>query len=86
MFSIHFYIFDLTPHTLFIDLTNLFVYFQLPDVEVKDIPGEQFKFDLCQRNSPLSIILTAHKEHVKTNWLAEIRQHASDVGNYSNFN
>ncbi|CAB3240106.1 unnamed protein product [Arctia plantaginis] len=52
---------------------------KLPDVEVKDIPGDQFKFDLCQKNSPLSITLTAHKEQVKTNWLAEIRQHASDV-------
>lgn len=52
---------------------------KLPEVEVKDLPGELFKFELCQKNSPASVTLTAHKEKVKTNWLAEIRQHASDV-------
>ncbi|XP_075991763.1 obscurin isoform X5 [Anticarsia gemmatalis] len=52
---------------------------KLPDVEVNDPPGELLKFELCQKNSPRSVTLAAHKEQVKTNWLAEIRKYASDV-------
>ncbi|CAH0405571.1 unnamed protein product [Chilo suppressalis] len=52
---------------------------KLPEVEAKDHPGDPLRFDLHQKNPPLSITLAAHKETVKTNWLAEIKLNASDV-------
>lgn len=53
---------------------------QLPLVEIKENPSEPNKFQLCQKEPPLNVTLTAHKEQTKTNWLTEIRKHASDAG------
>ncbi|XP_037298652.1 obscurin-like [Manduca sexta] len=50
---------------------------RLPDVEVNDLPSEPLKFELHQNSSVVT--LAAHKEHVKTAWLSEIRQYASDL-------
>ncbi|KAF9803386.1 hypothetical protein SFRURICE_007232 [Spodoptera frugiperda] len=52
---------------------------KLPEVEIKENPEEPLKFTLCQKDPPLTVTLAAHKEQVKTNWLAEIRKHASDL-------
>uniref|UniRef100_A0A2A4JMB9 Hemolin n=1 Tax=Heliothis virescens TaxID=7102 RepID=A0A2A4JMB9_HELVI len=52
---------------------------KLPEVEIKENPAEPLKFQLCQKDPPLSVTLAAHKEQVKNNWLGEIRKHASDV-------
>ncbi|KAJ8735221.1 hypothetical protein PYW07_006841 [Mythimna separata] len=52
---------------------------KLPLVEIKENPAEPNKFELCQKEPPLNVTLTAHKEQTKTNWLSEIRKHASDV-------
>ncbi|XP_050680436.1 obscurin isoform X3 [Leptidea sinapis] len=51
---------------------------KLPDTEIKDYP-ETLKFELHEKSSPLVITLKAHKETVKSTWLAEIRQYASDL-------
>ncbi|XP_045498877.1 obscurin isoform X7 [Colias croceus] len=51
---------------------------KLPDLEIQDHP-DTLKFDLHQKNPPLVITLTAHKDSVKTAWLREIRQYASDL-------
>ncbi|XP_026738493.1 obscurin isoform X2 [Trichoplusia ni] len=52
---------------------------KLPEIEVKENPGEPLKFELCHKVPPVSFTLAAHKEQTKTNWLSEIRKHASDV-------
>ncbi|XP_022821456.1 obscurin isoform X5 [Spodoptera litura] len=52
---------------------------KLPEAEIKENPAEPLKFTLCQKDPPLTVTLAAHKEQVKTNWLAEIRKHASDL-------
>ncbi|KAL4713897.1 hypothetical protein ACJJTC_015551 [Scirpophaga incertulas] len=52
---------------------------KLPEVEARDCPGDPLAFDLHNKTALQKIILTAHKEYVKTNWLAEIKQNASDV-------
>lgn len=54
---------------------------QLPDIEIKEIPGEKLKFELHQKDPSRIFILAAHKETVKDNWLAEIEQHIADAGN-----
>ncbi|XP_038208120.1 obscurin isoform X3 [Zerene cesonia] len=51
---------------------------KLPDLEIQDHP-DTLKFELHQKNPPLVITLTAHKDSVKTAWLREIRQYASDL-------
>ncbi|XP_022117643.2 obscurin isoform X5 [Pieris rapae] len=51
---------------------------RIPDIEIKDHP-ESLKFELHQKNPPLVFILKAQKEQVKTAWLREIRQYASDL-------
>lgn len=54
--------------------------FQLPEVEVKDHPGDIRSFELHNPTSPAyPITLVAHKDPVKAYWLREIRQYASDV-------
>ncbi|CAH2103000.1 unnamed protein product [Euphydryas editha] len=51
---------------------------KLPEVEIKDHP-DTTKFELHQKDPPLVFNFKAHKESVKTAWLREIRQHASDL-------
>ncbi|XP_047520181.1 obscurin isoform X3 [Pieris napi] len=51
---------------------------RIPDIEIKDHP-ESLKFELHQKDPPLIFILKAQKEQVKTAWLREIRQYASDL-------
>ncbi|XP_016767640.1 obscurin isoform X7 [Apis mellifera] len=53
---------------------------RLPEVEVKDHPGDIRSFELHNPASPAyPITLIAHKDPVKAYWLREIRQYASDV-------
>ncbi|XP_031365474.1 obscurin isoform X3 [Apis dorsata] len=53
---------------------------RLPEVEVKDHPGDIRSFELHNPASPAyPITLVAHKDPVKAYWLREIRQYASDV-------
>ncbi|OAD62661.1 Muscle M-line assembly protein unc-89 [Eufriesea mexicana] len=53
---------------------------RLPEVEVKDHPGDIRTFELHSPASPAyPITLVAHKDLVKAYWLKEIRQYASDV-------
>ncbi|KZC06585.1 Muscle M-line assembly protein unc-89 [Dufourea novaeangliae] len=53
---------------------------RLPEVEVKDHPEDVRSFELHNPSSPAyPITLVAHKDPVKTYWLKEIRQYASDV-------
>ncbi|XP_026492682.2 obscurin isoform X6 [Vanessa tameamea] len=51
---------------------------KLPEVEIKDHP-ESTKFELHQKDPYLVFNFKAHKESVKTAWLREIRQYASDL-------
>ncbi|XP_050346614.1 obscurin isoform X2 [Nymphalis io] len=51
---------------------------KLPEVEIKDHP-ESTKFELHQKDPHLVFNFKAHKESVKTAWLREIRQYASDL-------
>ncbi|XP_039752215.1 obscurin-like isoform X4 [Pararge aegeria] len=51
---------------------------KLPETEVKDIP-ETTKFELHRKDPPLIITLKATKDTIKTAWLREIRQFASDL-------
>ncbi|XP_023945007.2 obscurin isoform X5 [Bicyclus anynana] len=51
---------------------------KLPDTELKDLP-ETTKFELHKKDPPLVIFLKATKDSVKTAWLREIRQYASDL-------
>ncbi|XP_046962544.1 obscurin isoform X5 [Vanessa cardui] len=51
---------------------------KLPEVEIKDHP-ESTKFELHQKEPQLVFNFKAHKESVKTAWLREIRQYASDL-------
>ncbi|XP_043582472.1 obscurin isoform X6 [Bombus pyrosoma] len=53
---------------------------RLPEVEVKDHPGDIRSFELHNpASSAYPITLVAHKDLVKAYWLKEIRQYASDV-------
>ncbi|XP_043471828.1 obscurin isoform X4 [Leptopilina heterotoma] len=53
---------------------------RIPEVEVKDHPGEARSFELHQPGaSGYPITLVAHKDPVKEYWLKEIRQYTSDV-------
>ncbi|XP_052748802.1 obscurin isoform X3 [Galleria mellonella] len=52
---------------------------KLPEAEVKDYPGDRLRFEIHQKSPPQFITLAAHKEQVKTAWLAEIGQHVSDT-------
>ncbi|XP_060806138.1 obscurin isoform X2 [Amyelois transitella] len=52
---------------------------KLPEAEVKDVPTEKLKIEVRQKSSPQFVTLSAHKEHVKNAWLAEIGQHQSDL-------
>ncbi|XP_059058380.1 obscurin, partial [Achroia grisella] len=52
---------------------------KLPEAEVKDHPDDRLRFEIHQKSSPQLVTLAAHKEQVKTAWLAEIGQHASDT-------
>ncbi|XP_017890129.1 obscurin isoform X5 [Ceratina calcarata] len=53
---------------------------RLPEVELKDHPEDARTFELhCPANPTYPITLVAHKDQVKTYWLKEIRQYASDV-------
>ncbi|XP_070156195.1 obscurin isoform X7 [Polyergus mexicanus] len=53
---------------------------RLPEVEVKDHPGDIRSFELHNPAIPnYPITLVAHKDPVKACWLKEIRQYASDL-------
>ncbi|KMQ84412.1 muscle m-line assembly protein unc-89, partial [Lasius niger] len=53
---------------------------RLPEVEVKDHPGDIRSFELHNPAIPnYPITLIAHKDPVKACWLKEIRQYASDL-------
>ncbi|XP_050589406.1 obscurin-like isoform X4 [Bombus affinis] len=53
---------------------------RLPEVELKDHPGDIRSFELHNpASSAYPITLVAHKDLVKAYWLKEIRQYASDV-------
>ncbi|XP_072755043.1 protein Obscurin isoform X6 [Anoplolepis gracilipes] len=53
---------------------------RLPEVEVKDHPGDIRSFELHNPAIPnYPITLIAHKDPVKAYWLKEIRQYASDL-------
>lgn len=57
----------------------LFV-FQLPEVELKDYPEDSRKFELHHPSAPnYPITLVAHKDAIKSTWLNEIREYASDI-------
>lgn len=52
----------------------------MPEVEVKDHPGDIRSFELHNPTIPnYPITLVAHKDPVKAYWLKEIRQYASDL-------
>lgn len=62
------------------------MWLQLPEVEVKDHKDDLQVFELHHKQSdylnfPLKI--SAHKDQIKHLWLAEIRQHATDVRKYT---
>ncbi|KAL6444321.1 hypothetical protein ACFW04_001898 [Cataglyphis niger] len=53
---------------------------RLPEVEVKDHPGDIRSFELHNPTIPnYPITLIAHKDPVKACWLKEIRQYSSDL-------
>ncbi|XP_078034638.1 obscurin isoform X5 [Augochlora pura] len=53
---------------------------RLPEVELKDHPEDIRSFELHSPANPVyPITLVAHKDPVKSCWLKEIRQYASDV-------
>ncbi|XP_045464016.1 obscurin isoform X11 [Harmonia axyridis] len=60
--------------------------FQLKDVvklhqiEIKDHPEKESIFELVDKATQKSVLLTTHREGVKENWLKEIRQFAKDHG------
>jgi hypothetical protein len=60
----------------------VFVFLQLPEVEIKDDTSSELKFELCHKfpeTPEYPILLEAHKSKAKTEWLNEIRQYAADI-------
>ncbi|XP_044758879.1 obscurin isoform X8 [Coccinella septempunctata] len=53
---------------------------KLQQVEVKDHPEEDYVFELVDRATKNSLILTTHREGVKENWLKEIREFSKEHG------
>lgn len=54
--------------------------FQLQQIEIKDHPEEDSQFELIDKLTKNSILLTTHREGVKENWIKEIRQFTKEYG------
>lgn len=57
----------------------LLLILQLPQVEIRDHPEEGCTFELVEKNTANSLVLTAHRDHIKDFWLKEIREFARDT-------
>lgn len=63
----------------YIALLLLSFFLQLPQVEIRDRPHEGCTFELIEKNTGNTIVLTAHRDHIKDFWLKEIREFASET-------
>ncbi|XP_060519331.1 obscurin isoform X9 [Cylas formicarius] len=53
---------------------------RLPQVEVKDRPESEYVFELVDKAGGQSLVLKAHRDHIKKSWLNEIREFAKEYG------
>lgn len=62
-------------------LTISYYFTQLPQVEIKDHPGDN-TFELIDKVGGHSLSIAAHRDQTKQLWLKEIREFANDVGKF----
>lgn len=63
----------------------LCLHFQLPELEVKDLPDNSRGFQLRHQDGevrPYPLTILAHNDTAKDVWLKEIKQYAADSREY----